>query len=324
MKNKIELIDLSFQNPRTETFLNYWINNKCNINSDAIQEDKFQILKTNSSLKHVFVTLSTSEKIEVLIYGCGTPILLISGLGVIAPIWIKQIDKLSLEHQIIIIHMPGHGLSDTTGDLSYKGISNVIHEVIISLGINEKINIIGTCIGGSIAINFTAYYPEHVATLILAGSILEWDTKIFNDSSLNRKKVREVVSYLNSFSNKLTNDFNNIMDRVNSNYLLENSFFNLYSIHEISKCINPLSYVEYVLSLSKDGDLRNQVLKIKIPTLLLVGDEDSVVDIKNSYEMYRIIKGSEYYCILGAGHFPYITHSDIFNLKVKQFIQKNY
>jgi pimeloyl-ACP methyl ester carboxylesterase len=321
MKNRIEMLDLSKQEPTSEKFLNYWHEHKYCLRNQEISIAEFYHLKVQRQLKHMLVTLSGGDKMEVIIYGCGKPILFISGLGITAPIWINQIDELSINYQIIIVHMPGHGLSESTVNLTYFGICSVLHELISFLFGMEKVAIVATCIGGSIAINFTALFPECVSKLILVGAILEWDTKIFSDLTRGRKWVKEVISYLDIFSTKLAADFNTYIQKKERKYLLKYEPFDLSNLHENSKCMDPFTYVSYFLSLSKDNDLRAQVRKIAVPTLLIAGEEDSVVDINNTRIIHEMVSGSNYFKISNTGHFPYVTHDSLFNQKVKQFLQ---
>lgn len=314
---RISYWELTGKTLSPDHFVNYWKflkDNKMSPSASRCSPDgiNFDSVDAGKRLVHLSVTLESEKKIETIIYGKGRPIILIPGLGLTAPIWIHQIEELSERFQIIIIHMPGHGLSEMTEDLSYRGMSGVIYEVMNLLQLPLPINIVGACIGGLAALNFSAHYPGCVSTLTLVGTIYDWETDVFTNDALTREKVKKIISFISAFNEKLTADF----DALIKTSAMENSM-----LHVQSKNIDPYAYMQFVIdSIKNDYDVKEVVSKIKVPTLLLTGERDSVVDSRNSRDFHMHISNSEYASIKGAGHYPYVTHFAEFNKKIGDFI----
>ena len=62
--------------------------------------------------------------------------------------------------------LPGHGNSIRLQDYSFNNIANVINETISDLNLTQKITLIGSSIGASIALTFASMY-DTVETVVL-------------------------------------------------------------------------------------------------------------------------------------------------------------
>ncbi len=71
-----------------------------------------------------------------------------------------------------------------------------------------------------------------------------------------------------------------------------------------------------------DEDLRNSILEIHRPTLIIWGDRDSYVPVKDAYLMHKEISGSELHIIEGGKHGIHKTHTDLVANLVRKFINK--
>jgi pimeloyl-ACP methyl ester carboxylesterase len=324
MEPIIEPLELMGEKLLPEALIGYW--EKAKQNNITIREIRrsndggWRPESAQPGISHLAVTIPSGKIIEVIIYGRGKPLLLIAGLGATAPIWFEQIARLASKYQVIIIHKPGHGLSETTDDLSYKGISNVIYEVLDVLRIQQPVNIIGACIGGLIALNFAAFHPERTAALILAGTIYKWDTDAFDDGPMDRLKAKKISVFLNSFDASLTRDFEYIMSRIYGPDCDLPEYRRKFEMQIKSKVIDPFAYVKYVLDITKGEKIFDLIPKVQCPSLLVAGGRDSVISPENSKILQRLIMGSEYFELSAAGHFPYITHEHEFNDKIIRFL----
>jgi len=70
-------------------------------------------------------------------------------------------------------------------------------------------------------------------------------------------------------------------------------------------------------------DLKEDLPKIKIPTLILAGKLDVVTPEKDQKVMHELIPNSELHIIRGAGHLVLVTHSDAIIPIIVEFLKKN-
>lgn len=95
----------------------------------------------------------------------GEPIVLIHGNYNDHQIWEEQMRELSDTHHLISYDLRGYGHSDTPR-FSFSHVED-LKLLMSTLGL-EKATLVGSSMGGSVAIDFTLAYPERVHRLILA------------------------------------------------------------------------------------------------------------------------------------------------------------
>jgi 3-oxoadipate enol-lactonase len=68
------------------------------------------------------------------------------------------------------------------------------------------------------------------------------------------------------------------------------------------------------------ADQRERVAAIEVPTLVLVGGEDTVTPPELSQELAGLIPGAELHILAGAGHLANIERPADFNRLVEEFV----
>ncbi|MGD6960818.1 alpha/beta fold hydrolase [Fictibacillus phosphorivorans] len=293
LNKNIEILGISKYN--TAEFLNYWKRIKDNNytltpKNNVLQDYLQKIKKNEKKIVHLLVEGEKNDKMEVLISGKGKPILLITGFALTGSQFYYQIKEWSPNYQLIMIHLPGCGLSKSDTDLTIPGISKKFVNVLNKLGINVPYHIVATSWGGLIGQTIAKEYPDQVKSLTLVSSFC---------NGVKDLDVKE----------KLKKDFE-LIDGLNDFEIVENSNF-----------VNP-SITNYFEQLGDQVSTSDIVSEIKIPTLVIAGGRDTIVDRKEFEYLYSSIQNSEYFEIDGAGHAPFITNHKEFNEKVLQFITR--
>ena len=111
---------------------------------------------------------SDDLKIEYLRGGSGTPLVLLHGFGADKDNW-NRVSRYLTEHfDVVAIDLPGFGNSTDNIDLEYDVFSQVtrLKKILDILEIKE-FNLAGSSMGGYIAGNFAAQYPDRVKNLWL-------------------------------------------------------------------------------------------------------------------------------------------------------------
>lgn len=282
-----------------ENFMGLWKNLKEGKNSsmgnlNIIDEYLRLAVKHGDRMLHLLVNTASAKNMEVVISGHGKTILLINGFGLTAPQWLYQFKDWSSKYQLVAIHIPGNGLSEGGKDLTLPGLSKMFIEVLEKLGVLWPIHVIGSSWGGLIAQSMAKEYPEKVASLILAGSFCQFD----EDSEII---LREMVR----------RDFENQNDEKHYKMILDCEYLNNNVL------------IKYPRSSTNLFSTLDILPKIAVPTLIIAGKQDVVLDAQQFQTLHAKIPNSEYYEMATAGHIPNITHSQEFNKKVIEFIEKN-
>lgn len=250
---------------------------------------------SNSRVTHFLIKLqSVGTMVEVVVKGKGKPLIMIPGFGLAASQFIPQFSDDSFNRQMIVIHMPGVGLSQACDDVSFEAISSYYMEVIDMLGINTKIDLLGTSWGGVLAQFIGIKYEERCNSLILANTSAELTV----DSHVGLKELvyDDFESAGASEARKLFDDSTCISDEMALKYEAV-----LHSGH------------------GKTGDFLG---KINIPTLILAGAKDKILPVELSERMKREIRNSELHIFETSGHSSNLSVPKEFNAVCKEFLEK--
>ena len=117
------------------------------------------------TLKHVSVD---NLKIEYLRGGKGEPLVLLHGFGADKDNWNIVAKYLVDDFDVISIDLPGFGNSTKDISLNYDLQTQVLRlaEILAEIGV-KRFHLAGSSMGGYIAGNFAAQYPEKVKNLWL-------------------------------------------------------------------------------------------------------------------------------------------------------------
>lgn len=275
---------------------------------NIIEEAKNQLIH--------FSLLINSKKIEIMIYGTGKPILFLPALGLAAPSFIKQFLSLYKKYQIIVIHIPGYGLSDIVTNAKTKEIGEILIECIKQLKIDEKISVISSCFGSIVGTYLAYKFPDLVSSLTLVGGF--YDNSDLPKIDNENLTVTELTKMTNLISSSITKDFDKLKTLPNTDIdLIEDSKNILLN----SKCSNPLVAIRYMnemLTLNTSEWIK----KIKLPILCIYGDNDTIISPKNSHIIHELAQNSYIYELKNSGHYPYLTNEKEFNEIITKFISE--
>jgi pimeloyl-ACP methyl ester carboxylesterase len=128
-----------------------------------------------------------SKKIRYCDNGSGIVVLLLHGYLESSRIWDGFASKLSSKYRVLSVDLPGHGLSETNGELHTmeymaKGIYNILLELKI-----EKVFIVGHSLGGYVALSFLDLFPER-----LSGFCLFHSHPFADGNETQEKRIREI------------------------------------------------------------------------------------------------------------------------------------
>jgi len=158
-----------------------------------------------------------SKKININLYGNKdkSPLIFLHGLNWTHLIWNSVIEQLKDDYFIIAMDLPGHGNSIRLQDYSFNNIANVINETISDLNLTQKITLIGSSIGASIALTFASMYDTVETVVLVDGGFfalkevegLTWeDIKKSSFPNEVLKNKESFINYMKSDNPSLWND----------------------------------------------------------------------------------------------------------------------
>jgi len=211
--------------------------------------------------------------------GCKNTIVLLHGWGQNIEMMKPIGDKLQKQNRIIIVDLPGFGLSNEPDTIwTMYDYTECIHELLKSLKVSNPI-MIGHSFGGKISLIYASKYK--VQKLVLFGSPFKKEIKKLSMKTKILKSLKKipVLNKLERFAKK----------HIGSRDYREASEF-------MRKIL-----VEHV-----NLDIEEDVKKIKCPTLIVWGTMDQEVPIERAYELEKLISDSAVIPYEGCSHYAYL------------------
>ena len=250
------------------------------------------------------------------VYGEGEPFVLITGLSADLTGWILQIADFSREYQVMAFDNRGSGRTDAP-DIPYSiemmaddtaGLMDVLNI--------EKAHILGLSMGGCIAQELALRYPGRVKSMILAATLARPFPRTFHFLHTMSNMLKEGVSRESYI-------------RLQLLWLFTDKYFenadNIQMVLDgmLSSPYPDISYAyDRKIAAMQGFDTRNRLGQIKIPTLVLVGREDTLVPVQLSEELAEGIPDAEMVVLDGGGHAFSGEISEKFNQAVLEFLAK--
>lgn len=243
--------------------------------------------------------------------GHGPPLLLLHGLGGSNEVWRPVVDRFSTSRRLVIPDHRGHGASSAPpGDYSIGLFAEDLLALMIHLGLPHA-DVIGLSMGGSIAMSAAVRAPERIRRLVAVDS-WGYSTPEFVALLNHRRRMldeRDVGRYADiTLSQLFTPGF---IER-NPDVVGE------YRARTVS-AVRPESLLKAFEACAR-FDLRADLPKIRIPTLVIVGREDRLLPPTNSEYLQRTIPGARLAILEGSGHMPHWERTEEFCALVEKFL----
>lgn len=239
--------------------------------------------------------------------GDSTPIIFLHGVGSDKSVWAPQLAHFATTRRAIAFDYPGYGESDLWPGATRDDFASAILAAMDSLGV-DRAHVCGLSLGGVIAIALHAAAPSRCASLILADSFaVHPDGRaIFDRSEAASRTIgmralaeaRAGVLLGKAASPQMHADVIDTMSRI-----------------------DPSAYVVGSAAVWL-ADQRVRAQAIAVPTLVLVGDEDSVTPPSLSEQLVALIPGATLQIIGDAGHLANLERPVAFNAAIDAFLSE--
>ncbi len=245
--------------------------------------------------------------------GSGPPLVLLHGILGDSRDWRPQLEGLSDSLDVIAWDAPGCGQSSDPPEDGFGAadFADYLEGLLRALGATPA-HVGGLSWGGALALELYGRHPDTVASLILADTYAGWK------GSLPDEIVEQRLASCLRESRMRPDEF--IPDWV-PGLVTDNAPQKLRDeIIAIMSDFHPAGY--RVMALAFGGlDLRPVLPRIRVPALLLWGDEDRRSPLTVGKAMCDSIPGSRLVVIPGAGHFSNMEQPQRFNAEVREFVR---
>ncbi|MFY9241879.1 MAG: alpha/beta hydrolase [Polaribacter sp.] len=236
--------------------------------------------------------------------GEGFPIVLVHGTASSLHTWNAWTKELTKNYRVIRMDLPAFGITgpNKNADYSIKAYTQFLNQFLTQIKV-DKFYLAGNSLGGNIAWNYTAEYPEKVSKLILVDA-----------SGLPTNKPQPAVfkmaktPVLSSLFLYVTPKFfikKNIKEVYADETKITDSLITRY--HKMALRVgNRQAFIDRAKTDFKLGEKANldKLKSIQTHTLLIWGAQDNWIPLDNGKRMDRILPNSKLVIIENSGHVP--------------------
>ncbi len=230
-------------------------------------------------------------KVNYKVIGEGDLVVLLHGWGQNIQMMEPLINGLK-NKKVLILDLPGFGQSDEPETIwKIEDYAEFINKFVNKLGF-KKCSIIGHSFGGKIGLYYASKYDTE--KLVVFGSPYKKEISKLSFKTKLLKKIKRLIpnQKLIEFAKKHTGS---IDYRSSSPKMRE------------------------ILTSHVNNDITDSVKKISCPTLIIWGDNDTIVDKENAYELEKLIKDSAT-IILPGSHYAYLENINQVNKIINNFL----
>lgn len=244
--------------------------------------------------------------------GQGKPITFIHGWGMHGSVWDPIVPLLAPHYTLHLLDLPGMGFSAPIEDDSLTGMATTIAASMPDDGV-----VCAWSLGGQIAMQIALEAPQKIQRLVLVGSTPkfvnadDWlhgmNANVFHKFAANIE-----AAYEPTLMRFLTLQCMGSDDARSTLKQLRTGFE--------KRPVPSSTTLQHALDILLTTDLRKDVRNLQQPTLLLHGDHDTLAPIAAAEWLHETLPNSEYHCIEGASHAPFLSHPHVFAQHIQRFL----
>ncbi len=215
--------------------------------------------------------------------------------------WIYQYSTLKDRFPIAVLELPGHGRSEGPGEQSVDVYVEWVRKTIAALGIARPI-LIGHSLGAATGLTFAVKYGSLLTGIVPVGSgaRMPVNPAILEGLKTNPAPVYEMVVKF-SFARANRERFGKVM------------------VESLSRADAMIFHGD--LTACDRLDLTGTAGSIRVPTLVVCGDDDKMTPPFLSEFLRDAIPGAKMVVVPGAGHFVMMENPEVFNQEISDFAE---
>jgi len=201
--------------------------------------------------------------------------------------WEPWVAKLRDHYRVIRIDLPAHGLTgpEPSGNYTLERIQALFERFVDERGL-QRFTVVGTSIGGTVAMRYTAAHPERIERLVLIspGSL---EARVRGRTTpANVPRVADILGYVTpkAFTRfLLTNDYG---DPARLTDAVTDEWYEMW-MREGNRLAMINLLRQYV-----SGGVEDKIRAVKVPVLLIWGEKNQRVPLALAYETQKLLENS--------------------------------
>jgi pimeloyl-ACP methyl ester carboxylesterase len=243
--------------------------------------------------------------------GVGPPIAFSHGLFMDGSMFDPQVQTLSDRYRCITWDERGHGQTgDATQPFTFWDSADDLAELLQSLGV-ERAVLAGMSQGGFVSLRAALAHPELVDGLILI------------DTQAGPEDAALMPYYRQLLERWLTQGMDDELASTIEAIIMGAGYADAERWKAIWKQLQPDNVQQLFTTLAERDDITNRLGEIRVPTLVIHGDQDAAISLDRAHALADGLADAELVVIDGAGHASNLTHPDAVNPHIARFLDEH-
>jgi pimeloyl-ACP methyl ester carboxylesterase len=245
--------------------------------------------------------------------GKGPPVLLLHAFPLSSVMWREQIRALQGDYRLVAPDMRGFGSTPAfAGPPSVDQMADDAAALLDDLGIREPVVVGGLSMGGYVALAFARRHAARLRALVLADTRAEADDAV---GRANRDKMIEFASKNPSLA---------VIDQMTPKLVCADTREKrpevVEAVRHFASLQAPAGIVGALKALRDRPDATPFLAQIAVPTLVIVGRDDTLTPLPLAEKLTVGIRGARMVIIEKAGHLSNMEQPEGFNEAVQAFL----
>jgi pimeloyl-ACP methyl ester carboxylesterase len=253
--------------------------------------------------------------------GLHEPVVLVHGLGGQWQNWLENIPRLAQERRVLALDLPGFGLTPepADGEISISGYGRCVDSFCEHLGLG-RVAVVGNSMGGFVSAEVAIQFPERVSRLALVSAAGISSADALQAPILTIGRLASAIATNTAARYRM----------LASRPITRHASLALVARHP--RLLKPdLAYEGFFKGAGKPGfddalracldyDFRDRLPDVRVPTLIVWGEKDSIIPVKDAQEFERLIPDSRKVVLKDTGHVAMAERPSAFNDLMMEFL----
>lgn len=245
-------------------------------------------------------------------YGRGVPLVLLHGHPFNRSMWDDQRETLCSTCRVIVPDLRGYGETTVVPDkTTMEEFVGDLAALLDALAI-DRIILGGLSMGGQIVFEFYRQFPQRVRALLLADTQPQVDTE-----EVRAARYATAQRVLDQGMQDLAEE---LLPRLLAKETIVSHPDVVDRVRHMIVLTKPEGAAAALRGRAERRDYTPLLREIMVPTLVVVGSEDTFTPRSDAELMHREIAGSQLTVIEGVGHMPNMERPSEFNASLRQFL----
>lgn len=239
-------------------------------------------------------------------------LVLVHGFSASKDNWLRFAKALDEKYHVIIIDLAGHGDSDQELTIDYNLVAQAERLDAFFSGLNiNSFHIVGNSMGGAISLLYTLNRPEKIKSLMLMNSAgIDGDNKSEYYKALETGTNPLIATDENSFEFRM--DLTMSQPPLLPWPLKPAVIRKTLAREDINKKIfkDMVATKQLLADVNFDHKIKNFMQENPIPTMIMWGEEDRVLDVSAAAAFKELIPQASVHIFPEIGHLPMIENPE--------------